>query len=172
MKKVIIKILLLVALLSVPGFSQTDSLTQSDTSASQSYVMKKSSIGALLRSAIIPGWGQIYNESYWKAPIVWGFTGYFLYNWIRNNNKYKDYASLYSNSLTLSDNVANINNLRSYYKESRDFYHDQRDLFTIYMFITYALNLLDAYVDAHLFDFNVDEEPMTNSMRLNVRINF
>jgi hypothetical protein len=40
------------------------------------------------------------------------------------------------------------------------------------MFITYALNLLDAYVDAHLFDFSVDEEPLTNSMRLNVRINF
>ncbi len=134
--------------------------------------MKKSSMGALLRSAIIPGWGQIYNESYWKAPIVWGFTGYFLYYWIWNNNKYKGYASDYTNSLALNDDTPNITGLRNYYKDSRDFYHDQRDLFTIYMFITYALNLLDAYVDAHLFDFNVDEEPVTNSMRLNVRINF
>ncbi len=172
MKKVIIKILLLASLLSVPVFSQTDSLSQSDTSASQSYVMKKSSMGALLRSAIIPGWGQIYNESYWKAPIVWGFTGYFLYYWIRNNNKYKDYASQYTNSLALDNNTPNIDDIRNFYKDHRDFYRDQRDLFTIYMFITYALNLLDAYVDAHLFDFNVDEEPMTNSMRLNVRINF
>ena len=39
----------------------------------------------------------------------------------------------------------------------RNFYRDQRDLFTIYMGITYLLQLVDAYVDAHLFDFTVQE---------------
>ncbi len=175
MKKVIIKILTLVILLSVSTLSQTESKDQSDTSASYSYVMQKSSMGALLRSAIVPGWGQIYNESYWKAPIVWGFMGYFVYYWIWNNNEYKDYASSYKNSLALSNGTENTEywiRMTAALNTNRDFYHNQRDLFAIYILITYALNLVDAYVDAHLFDFNIDEEPISKSMRFNFRINF
>jgi hypothetical protein len=38
--------------------------------------------------------------------------------------------------------------------------------------LLYLLNLVDAYVDAHLFDFNVDEDFLTGSTRLNLRLNF
>ena len=58
--------------------------------------MQKSPWGAVGRSAIIPGWGQIYNESYWKAPVIWGVMGWFVYAWIDNNNNYNDYKNLYS----------------------------------------------------------------------------
>jgi hypothetical protein len=122
--------------------------------------MQKSPWGAVLRSAIVPGLGQIYNESYWKAPVVWGFMGYFVYVWIDNNNNYIDYKDLYRLSGKSLD------------REYRDFYRDQRDEFAIYIVLTYMLNLVDAYVDAHLFDFSVNENYMTHTKMLNLRINF
>lgn len=119
--------------------------------------MKKSPWGAVLRSAVVPGLGQIYNESYWKAPVVWGVSGWFVYNWFYNNKKYRDYAKLYGTTRNGID------------RENRDLYRDQRDMFVIYLGLTYFLNLVDAYVDAHLFDFTVDEN---KTMKLNVQIKF
>ena len=130
------------------------------------YVMSKSPMGAVLRSALIPGWGQIYNESYWKAPIVWGILGYFVYYWIDNNNLYNDYRDLFSESLEPGTSGNLI------YKRNRDFYRDQRDQFAVYIGLTYFLTLVDAYVDAHLFDFDVSENPMTRSPQINFRIHF
>ncbi|MBU2445676.1 MAG: hypothetical protein KJ666_08900 [Bacteroidetes bacterium] len=122
----------------------------------------KSPWGAVVRSALLPGLGQIYNESYWKAPIVWGVSGWFIYNWINNNNLYRDYRDQYLQSVsTGSEN--------SLYKSLREFYRDQRDLFAIYLGLTYFLNLVDAYVDAQLFSFDV--EGLNNEVRLNFRIN-
>ncbi|MBU2585918.1 MAG: hypothetical protein KKH32_11395, partial [Bacteroidetes bacterium] len=60
----------------------------------------KSPWGAVVRSALLPGLGQIYNESYWKAPIVWGVSGWFIYNWINNNNLYRDYRDQYLQSVS------------------------------------------------------------------------
>jgi hypothetical protein len=156
-------------LLAIPLAAQTDSTKASTDTSQYKFVMQKSPAGALFRSAIIPGWGQIYNQSYWKAPIVWGFIGYYMYFWIRNNNSYIDYGDLYKKSLL--EDIPNIDYYREYYKTYRDFYHDQRDLFTIYIAIVYFLNLLDAYVDAQLFDFNIQEN-YGLSTQLNFRIRF
>lgn len=130
------------------------------------YVMSKSPMGAVLRSALIPGWGQIYNEAYWKAPVVWGILGYFVYYWIENNNLYNDYKDLYAESLQPGKSVIDI------YKRNRDFYRDQRDEFAVYIGLTYFLTLVDAYVDSHLFDFDVSENPMTRSPQIDFKIHF
>ena len=142
-------------------FGQEDTtVVQDSISQSEVFVMQKSPWGAVVRSAIVPGWGQIYNESYWKAPIVWGVMGWFVYAWVDNNNKYIDYKNLYlqaGNSLDL---------------EYRNFYRDQRDEFAIYFALTYFLTLVDAYVDAHLYDFSVGKNNFTNSPMFNIRVNF
>lgn len=116
----------------------------------------------MFRSAVLPGWGQYYNESYWKIPVFWGILGWCAYNYAVNNNNYSDYRDLYVNSGFSIES----------YRRLRDYYRDQRDLFVIYMGITYLANLLDAYVDANLFDFNVTEDNFTGSSMLNLRINF
>lgn len=131
------------------------------------YVMHKSPWGAVLRSAVIPGWGQIYNHSYYKAPIVWGVSAWLVYNWIQNNNQYKNYQRQYINLQQVYPPTQITE-----YKRVRDEYRDQRDLFSIYMGITYVLTLVDAYVDAHLFDFSVDEDQLTGTAKLNIRMNF
>ena len=110
--------------------------------------MQKSPWGAVLRSAIIPGFGQFYNESYWKIPVIWGIGAWFVY------------GDLYRQTEN------------QFYRQNRNFYRDQRDNFAIYIGLLYLLNLVDAYVDAHLFDFTVDENLIGGGTRLNVRINF
>ncbi|MDZ7763037.1 MAG: DUF5683 domain-containing protein [Melioribacteraceae bacterium] len=125
--------------------------------------MQKSPLGAVLRSAVVPGLGQFYNESYWKIPVVWGFIGYFAYVWIDNNDSYKEYRDLYQESLQINE----LGNSR--FKDLRDFYKDQRDEFAIYIGLTYFLQLVDAYVDAHLFDFSVTPDPITRSPQLGIK---
>lgn len=123
----------------------------------------KSPWGAVVRSAILPGLGQIYNETYWKTPIIWGLLGWFGYNWWQNNLSYKDYKKMYIQSI----DSGNENFL---YKRIREFYRDQRDLFAIYFGLTYFLNMVDAYVDAHLFNFELLTK--NDEVRLNFVIKF
>jgi hypothetical protein len=130
------------------------------------FVMQKSAWGAVLRSAVIPGLGQFYNKSYWKIPVIWGFLGYFSYVWISNNNSYKQYRDLYNESLAANDPNAPLN-LRI-----RDFYKDQRDQFAVYIVLTYFLNLVDAYVDAQLFDFDVSKINSITRYGISVKIKF
>lgn len=132
--------------------------------------MKKSPTTAVLLSAVLPGAGQFYNESYWKIPIIAGLVGYFGYEYFRQNNFYKDYRDQYSASQTPQNPEGNLS-----LKELREFYRDQRDDFIWYFTIVYVINLVDAYIDAHLFDFDVkDENSGTNSKmyRLNFKIKF
>jgi len=159
--KNIVKCIIILLILNSRSNGFQDTLNVADTTKeNQTFVMQKSPWGAVIRSAVFPGWGQIYNESYWKAPVVWGVMGWFVYNWIDNNNKYIDYKNLY------------INTNQSIARDYRDFYRDQRDQFAIYIVLTYFLNLVDAYVDAHLFDFSVDENYLTKTKMINVRFHF
>jgi hypothetical protein len=141
-------------------FAQTKDTAKEISPNDSVFVMQKSPWGAVLRSAIIPGWGQIYNESYIKAPIIWGGIAALVLGWRFNNDRYKTYGNLYKGTSYTG------------YKTYRDFYHDQRDLFSIYIGLVYILNLVDAYVDAELFDFNVQEDYRTNQTMLGIKFNF
>lgn len=135
------------------------------------FKMKKSPLLAVMLSAAIPGAGQFYNQSYWKIPIIAGLAGYFGYEYFRNNNKFKDYRDRYNSSITVSNPFGDEN-----LKTLREFYRNQRDDFVWYFIILYVVNLVDAYVDAHLFDFDVKEEKIkgygTSEMKLKLNINF
>ncbi|MCX7612251.1 MAG: DUF5683 domain-containing protein [Ignavibacterium sp.] len=154
----LIKILFFIVLLTSNLFCQIDTNSiqiKEDTI----FVMRKSPWGAVLRSAIIPGLGQVYNESYWKVPIIWGLAGWFIYNWNDLNNLYSNNNQLYRQT---NQNI---------YKIRRNFYRKQRDLFTIYLGLLYFFNLVDAYVDAHLYDFQIDSNQI-NDLKINIVIRF
>jgi hypothetical protein len=139
----------------VKTFLLNDSLVKKDTVRKDKYEYKmtRSPLKAVLFSAVLPGAGQFYNESYWKIPLIWGFGGYFIYEAIKNNNSYIDYRELYENSITETNP-----NGDQRYKNLREFYRDQRDQFYVYAGLVYFINLFDAYVDAHLFDFDVSDK--------------
>jgi len=118
-----------------------------------SLVMTKSPGLAVGLSAALPGAGQFYNESYWKVPIVMGLGGYFVGEWIRNDNLADDYRQQYEDSKTEENPNGNTNLLAT-----RDFYKNQRDTFVWYFVILYIANMVDAYVDANLYDFDVGED--------------
>jgi hypothetical protein len=94
-------------------------------------------------SALVPGAGQIYDESYWKVPVIWGVGGYWIYEWGQLNNKYHEYGDLYDQTHNQT------------YQSVRDFYHDERDKFAWFLGALYVLNLADAFVSAQLYDFTV-----------------
>ena len=131
------------------------------------FKMKKDPWKAVLFSALLPGAGQYYNESYWKIPVVLGLGGYFGYGIANNNNKYTDYKEQYEQSQTVNNPDGNLQ-LKSF----RDFYKDQRDGFVVYALILYVVNLIDAYVDAQLFDFDVSDSKSFPNGRMTFKINF
>ncbi|OLD79617.1 MAG: hypothetical protein AUI33_02560 [Ignavibacteria bacterium 13_1_40CM_2_61_4] len=101
----------------------------------------------------MPGLGQIYNQTYWKVPLIWGLGGYWIYEWIHLNDNYKDFRAQYSNSITPANQAGDHLLLTL-----RDFYRDERDKFAWYLGALYLLNLVDAYVGASLYDFDVSPD--------------
>lgn len=118
---------------------------------------------ATRRSAMIPGWGQIYNKKYWKLPLVYGGLGItasvFQYN-IKNYNLLRQ-AFLYRTD-TISSNDALID--PRFKNLSTNAIHSYRTAFrqnvdyTVLFFIAFwGLNVVDATVDAHLKAFDVND---------------
>ncbi|MEO8447617.1 MAG: DUF5683 domain-containing protein [bacterium] len=127
--------------------------TINDKPQNVKFKMKKSPWKAVTYSAIIPGAGQFYNHSYWKIPVIAALGGYFGYEFIKNNNRYIDFKEDYRNSQTQQNPNGN-----QQFLALREFYRDQRDNFIIYYVILYVVNLIDAYVDAQLYDFDVSDK--------------
>jgi hypothetical protein len=133
---------------------------------------------ATIYSAILPGLGQAYNKKYWKIPIIYagfGTIGYFI-GW--NNNYYKTYKLAYSD-LTDDDpdtdsyldilppgynldDPTTKNNFKTSLTKGQNYYRRNRDLLVISMIGFYGLNIIDASVDAHLFDFDISEDLTMN----------
>ncbi|RTY91152.1 hypothetical protein EKM01_08950 [Flavobacterium sp. RSP46] len=108
-------------------------------------------------SAILPGLGQAYNKKYWKIPLVYGAIGTSLYFYIDSNKKYHQYRDAYKSRLEgyTTDDLAFLDNNRLI--AGQKFYQRNRDLSALITIAFYALNILDANVDAALLQFNVDE---------------
>lgn len=126
---------------------------------------------AALYSAILPGAGQIYNRKYWKFPIVVGGFAALYYVSAFNNENYQDFRQAYINRVdgdSLSTDpyptytVDDIRVRKDYYRRNRDFCY-------ILMGGLYILNIVDAYVDAQLKDFDVSDNL---SMRLSPDVQF
>lgn len=156
------KCLLIAALVGIASFGvaqQRDSALRavSDTGA---FTMHKSPLTATLLSAVIPGAGQFYNEDYLKIPIIWAAGGFLAYEVIWNNNQFLKYQDLYFNSPD-----STIRKSPQYFG-LKEQYRDDRDYYGAFLFIVYVVNILDAYVGAHLFDFPVSSTSRISSVRV------
>ena len=118
----------------------------------------KSAHKASILSAVIPGAGQAYNKKYWKVPIIYASLTtsiYFIYD---NQNKLTNYQDAYiSRSNGGTDEYIDV------YNDSQlltivDYYERNRDVSYIITAAIYLLNIVDASVDAHLFDFDISED--------------
>lgn len=136
--------------------SDSLSVKQDTTEQITKFTMQKSTWKAIALSAV-PGAGQIYVESYWKAPLFFGAAvalGYFIY---RNDAQYADYQSKY-NYLTCYLKYNESNNDVFIAKRRMNLYRDWRDQTAFYLMGVYVLAAVDAYVGAHLYDFDVSDD--------------
>ena len=103
-----------------------------------------------LISAVLPGYGQIYNHSAWKLPIYYGLLVRFASNAIDDGNKYDKYKKLYDADPSGPDAATNLSNRESFQKK--------RNNQLIWLVMTHLVGIADAYVDAHLYDFDKNTE--------------
>jgi hypothetical protein len=112
---------------------------------------------ALLFSAIFPGAGQIYNKKYWKAPIVWGGFGVAITIVSSFHQQHIDFKNrLFDrlNGLPQAPGQLNEEQLRRLVDRTKR----ERDFFLIMSAIWYIMQMVDAHVDAHLKEFNLNPE--------------
>lgn len=113
---------------------------------------------AAFYSAVIPGLGQAYNKKYWKVPIVYGAIGTSLYFYIDSNKKYNNFRDAYKRRLMgyNDDQYQYLDNNRLVLAQR--FYQRNKDYSLLFAVGFYVLNIIDANVDAHLMQFNVNEK--------------
>jgi len=136
------------------------SLSQTHFTKKDSAVKKHSPKRAAIYSAILPGLGQGYNKKYWKIPVVYGLLGvstYFMWENRKNLNIYKKEIDLLTDTNGSMIGTFNPQQDIERLKNARDFYKQNRDYSIIAMGLVYVLNIVDATVDAHLFEFNVNQ---------------
>jgi hypothetical protein len=121
---------------------------------------------AAIRSAILPGLGQIYNKKYWKLPIIYGALGTCAGVFFYNLGSYRDtkfaYTVKYNMRVLFKDSALYPkikDNLKPLSEESLRFYRNQYrrdiDYSALIFLILWGLNVVDASVDAHLKSFDV-----------------
>ena len=115
------------------------------------------------RSAIVPGLGQIYNDSWWKVPLLYGGFGLTIY-YIDFNNQERILNENLVNQL-LDDQANNIpidTNALRVYRRRADTWRRNRDTLYLVMVGIYVLNIAEAAIDAHLKGFDVGENLSMN----------
>lgn len=114
---------------------------------------------AALFSTFVPGLGQIYNRKIWKVGILAAGAGALYYGFDFNQSSYKLFKS---ELIRRQTNDPNLDPELERYSDSdlnelQDIHRRYRDLTVIGMALLYAINIVDAAVDAHLYDFNVND---------------
>ncbi|MET6990255.1 DUF5683 domain-containing protein [Sediminicola arcticus] len=124
---------------------------------------------AAFYSAILPGLGQIYNKRYWKVPLVFAAIGTGVYVYINNDDLYDRFRTAFKRRKAgfIDDEFYDINNSGivpgdpdlsdAALQDGQERYQRDRDLALVVTIGLYALNIIDANVDAHLRQFNVDD---------------
>ena len=124
----------------------------------------KSAHKASILSAVVPGAGQVYNKKYWKVPIIYASLATSIYFIKDNQNKLTTYQDAYiTRSNGGTDDYIDIYN-NSQLLTIVDYYERNRDVSYIIAGAIYLLNIVDASVDAHLFDFDISEDLSLNTI--------
>lgn len=140
--------------------SEIEVLTDIEESNAPSKVLKFNPTKAGLYSAILPGLGQYYNKKYWKIPIVWGAIGTGVGVTIWNQKQYNRYrdafvAELNGQEHEFSD-IPGVN--KEVLGRTQDRVKRQQDYAIAITGLIYILGIVDAVVDAHLYEGRKDPD--------------
>lgn len=146
-------------------------ITAADSVAVTLEKPKHSARKATIYSAILPGMGQVYNKKYWKVPLIYIGFGAFAYFIDWNNDQYVLYRQAYADIVDDDPNTNSFEDLNfegrwdgqlqqftTALQRAKDYSRRNRDLVIISTAAFYALNMIDASVDAHFFDFDISDD--------------
>lgn len=158
MKSGFIQFLILLSLFAVSS-AKAQTPTESDSIPVK--IALHSPKKAAIYSAVLPGLGQAYNQKYWKIPIVYAGLGGSAYFFYANNKEYQVFRK--ELQARFLNETENLNPKFANYSESnlvslKNYYQRNRELSILVAVVVYALNILDASVDAHLFSFDVSDD--------------
>lgn len=145
------------------GIGQTKDLEQQilsnekETAAEKSHSPKK----AMLLSTVLPGAGQVYNKKWWKVPIIYAGIGLSVYAAIWNQQQFNEYRSAWNIRNDGDDNT--VDKYDGVYSDLQmiqiqNFYDRNREVSITVAIGFYVANIIDANVDAHLFEFDVSDD--------------
>jgi len=117
---------------------------------------------AAVYSAVLPGLGQGYNKKYWKIPIVWAGFGVITYFIVKNTGEYKKYKEAFTYVASGDSGYIDNDYVDKYDEQQlldgKNFYRRNMELSYIIGGLWYLLNIIDASVDAHFFDYDISED--------------
>lgn len=122
--------------------------------------------------AIVPGLGQIINRSYWKLPLVYSSFLGCAYAVSYTTMKYEAYKSAYRDILDTNPNTNSFidilpegvsvetypGDLKNAIKNQYDYFRRYHEISIYVSVAVYAIVLIDAYVDAQMFDFDISTD--------------
>ena len=111
--------------------------------------------------SLLPGLGQAYNKKYWKIPIIYAGLATSAYFIDSNHKEYISYKNAYL--IRIDGNSNSIDKYSDQYTDAqlvtlKDHYRRNREISILFISITYILNIIDASVDAHFFDYEINQE--------------
>lgn len=157
----------------IKSIEQTPVLKNSDTIIKKKNINYRNPRSAAIRSAILPGLGQVYNKKWWKVPIVYVALGGTAWYFFDSRKWYKEFQLGYKvayNIATKGDSTgydklkifevknAVNQNLQNQLQSYRDDYRRDVDYSALYFVLAWALNVVDAAVDAHLSSFDISPD--------------
>lgn len=164
MKRVIV-IICLFACVSVWAQNDTVSVMRADEAVKP---RKHSPKTATLLSLALPGAGQVYNRKnwWWKVPVIYGAGAALTYGVVFYQKNYDDFRSAYKYRI---ENKVELNGDQRFDQfqtptllSIRESYRESRDQCIIGLLLVYTLQVVDAAVEAHFFDFNVSDDLSLN----------
>ncbi len=159
-KRLLWSLLLAVCWLGIatsPVLGQTDSLKREKKEGKELSLLQKDPKKATLLSAVLPGAGQVYNGKSWKVPILYAgiLTDLYFINY--NHRRYESFRdALFALDKKEPNQFPSLN--RAALVRNVDYWRQNRDLTVLLLLGIYALNLVDANVDAHLSGFDISED--------------
>ncbi len=172
-------ILLIILLLPIYCFSQKDStniqIKDKKVNFNKVYNPLSPSKAAFF-SAVFPGGGQAYNKKYWKVPLAWAAVGIPTYFYLNNNSEYKRYREAYKlrkrgleDEFTLEDGTELIS--LAGLERAQKTLRGNRDLSLLVVLLGYALQIVEASVNAHLLQFDASDNITINPKIISNPIN-
>jgi hypothetical protein len=153
----------LMLLFAFNGTAQTDDLETQIKPSKKTKIQeeKHSPKKAMLLSTVLPGAGQVYNKKAWKIPIIYAGIGVSVYAAFWKQDKFDVYRNAWN--IRNDGNEDTKDEFDGVYSDLQliqiqNFYDKNKEVSIAFAIGFYALNILDANVDAHLFEFDVSDD--------------